>query len=77
MIVCLLLPPPSPICPSGGCTFDDGPAQCDYQQDPYDDFDWTHVSAQEVPYLSPELPQGKQTYSYCEFISVEKKKKTL
>ncbi|XP_076872718.1 receptor-type tyrosine-protein phosphatase kappa isoform X5 [Brachyhypopomus gauderio] len=42
----------------GGCTFDDGPAQCDYQQDPYDDFDWTHVSAQEVPYLSPELPQG-------------------
>ncbi|XP_042177563.1 receptor-type tyrosine-protein phosphatase kappa-like isoform X7 [Oncorhynchus tshawytscha] len=42
----------------GGCTFDDGPAQCDYQQDPYDDFDWTHVSAQEVPYLSSELPQG-------------------
>uniref|UniRef100_A0A674BQZ1 Receptor-type tyrosine-protein phosphatase kappa n=1 Tax=Salmo trutta TaxID=8032 RepID=A0A674BQZ1_SALTR len=41
-----------------GCTFDDGPAQCDYQQDPYDDFDWTHVSAQEVPYLSSELPQG-------------------
>ncbi|KAB5517058.1 hypothetical protein PHYPO_G00185100 [Pangasianodon hypophthalmus] len=43
---------------TGGCSFDDGPAQCDYQQDPYDDFDWTHVSAQEVPYLSPELPQG-------------------
>ncbi|XP_064781443.1 receptor-type tyrosine-protein phosphatase kappa-like isoform X4 [Oncorhynchus masou masou] len=43
---------------AGGCTFDDGPAQCDYQQDPYDDFDWTHVSAQEVPYLSSELPQG-------------------
>ncbi|KAM9421664.1 receptor-type tyrosine-protein phosphatase kappa-like isoform 8-T8 [Salvelinus alpinus] len=43
---------------TGGCTFDDGPAQCDYQQDPYDDFDWTHVSAQEVPYLSSELPQG-------------------
>ncbi|XP_028970308.1 receptor-type tyrosine-protein phosphatase kappa isoform X17 [Esox lucius] len=42
----------------GGCTFDDGPAQCDYQQDPYDDFDWTHVSAQEVPFLSSELPQG-------------------
>ncbi|XP_026886206.2 receptor-type tyrosine-protein phosphatase kappa isoform X13 [Electrophorus electricus] len=42
----------------GGCTFDDGPAQCDYQQDPYDDFDWTHVSAQEAPYLSPDLPQG-------------------
>uniref|UniRef100_A0A8B9LK01 Receptor-type tyrosine-protein phosphatase kappa n=1 Tax=Astyanax mexicanus TaxID=7994 RepID=A0A8B9LK01_ASTMX len=41
-----------------GCSFDDGPAQCDYQQDPYDDFDWTHVSAQEVPYLSSELPQG-------------------
>lgn len=43
---------------AGGCSFDDGPAQCDYQQDPYDDFDWTHVSAQEVPYLSSELPQG-------------------
>ncbi|XP_030637073.1 receptor-type tyrosine-protein phosphatase kappa [Chanos chanos] len=43
---------------AGGCTFDDGPAQCDYQQDPYDDFDWTHVSAQEVPYLSSDLPQG-------------------
>uniref|UniRef100_A0A4W4GLA0 Receptor-type tyrosine-protein phosphatase kappa n=1 Tax=Electrophorus electricus TaxID=8005 RepID=A0A4W4GLA0_ELEEL len=43
---------------AGGCTFDDGPAQCDYQQDPYDDFDWTHVSAQEAPYLSPDLPQG-------------------
>ncbi|XP_016408465.1 receptor-type tyrosine-protein phosphatase kappa-like [Sinocyclocheilus rhinocerous] len=42
----------------GGCTFDDGPAQCDYQQDPYDDFDWTHVSAQEVPYLPSDLPQG-------------------
>uniref|UniRef100_A0A673I6F8 Receptor-type tyrosine-protein phosphatase kappa n=1 Tax=Sinocyclocheilus rhinocerous TaxID=307959 RepID=A0A673I6F8_9TELE len=41
-----------------GCTFDDGPAQCDYQQDPYDDFDWTHVSAQEVPYLPSDLPQG-------------------
>ncbi|XP_063079843.1 receptor-type tyrosine-protein phosphatase kappa [Engraulis encrasicolus] len=44
--------------PAGGCTFDDGPAQCEYSQDPYDDFDWTHVSAQEIPYLSPELPQG-------------------
>uniref|UniRef100_A0A672RNR4 protein-tyrosine-phosphatase n=1 Tax=Sinocyclocheilus grahami TaxID=75366 RepID=A0A672RNR4_SINGR len=41
-----------------GCSFDDGPAQCDYQQDPYDDFDWTHVSAQEVPYLPSDLPQG-------------------
>uniref|UniRef100_A0A8C9V617 Receptor-type tyrosine-protein phosphatase kappa n=1 Tax=Scleropages formosus TaxID=113540 RepID=A0A8C9V617_SCLFO len=41
-----------------GCTFDNGPAQCDYQQDPYNDFDWTHVSVQEGPYLSPELPQG-------------------
>uniref|UniRef100_A0A8B9LHH0 Receptor-type tyrosine-protein phosphatase kappa n=1 Tax=Astyanax mexicanus TaxID=7994 RepID=A0A8B9LHH0_ASTMX len=46
------------VCFAGGCSFDDGPAQCDYQQDPYDDFDWTHVSAQEVPYLSSELPQG-------------------
>lgn len=45
---------------AGGCSFDDGPSQCDYQQDPYDDFDWTHVSAQEVPYLSPELPQGQR-----------------
>uniref|UniRef100_A0A672RMY7 protein-tyrosine-phosphatase n=1 Tax=Sinocyclocheilus grahami TaxID=75366 RepID=A0A672RMY7_SINGR len=27
-------------------------------QDPYDDFDWTHVSAQEVPYLPSDLPQG-------------------
>uniref|UniRef100_A0A673I4J4 Receptor-type tyrosine-protein phosphatase kappa n=1 Tax=Sinocyclocheilus rhinocerous TaxID=307959 RepID=A0A673I4J4_9TELE len=43
---------------NSGCTFDDGPAQCDYQQDPYDDFDWTHVSAQEVPYLPSDLPQG-------------------
>ncbi|XP_058880000.1 receptor-type tyrosine-protein phosphatase kappa-like isoform X15 [Acipenser ruthenus] len=43
---------------AGGCTFDDGPAQCDYQQDLYDDFDWTHVSVQEAPYLSTELPQG-------------------
>lgn len=43
----------------GGCTFDDGPAQCDYQQDLYDDFDWTHVSAQEVPYLPSDLPQGE------------------
>lgn len=45
--------------PPGGCTFDDGPAQCDYQQDLYDDFDWTHVSAQEVPYLPSDLPQGE------------------
>ncbi|XP_039603425.1 receptor-type tyrosine-protein phosphatase kappa isoform X12 [Polypterus senegalus] len=43
---------------AGGCNFDDGPAQCDYQQDPYDDFDWTHVSAQEAPYLPSDLPQG-------------------
>ncbi|XP_036397793.1 receptor-type tyrosine-protein phosphatase kappa-like [Megalops cyprinoides] len=43
---------------AGGCTFDDGPAQCDYQQEPYDDFDWTHVSAQEAAYLSSQLPQG-------------------
>ncbi|KAA0709023.1 Receptor-type tyrosine-protein phosphatase kappa [Triplophysa tibetana] len=43
---------------TGGCGFDDGPSQCDYQQDPYDDFDWTHVSAQEVPFLPSDLPQG-------------------
>lgn len=43
---------------AGGCTFDDGPDPCDYQQDLYDDFDWVHVSAQEPHYLPPELPQG-------------------
>ncbi|XP_043920223.1 receptor-type tyrosine-protein phosphatase kappa isoform X14 [Protopterus annectens] len=43
---------------AGGCTFDDGPGPCDYQQDLYDDFDWVHVSAQEPHYLPTELPQG-------------------
>ncbi|XP_064162884.1 receptor-type tyrosine-protein phosphatase kappa-like isoform X1 [Anguilla rostrata] len=43
---------------AGGCAFDDGPAQCDYQQEPYDDFDWTHISAQEAAYLSSQLPLG-------------------
>ncbi|TNN45829.1 Receptor-type tyrosine-protein phosphatase kappa [Liparis tanakae] len=38
--------------------FDEGFTQCDYQQDPYDDFDWTHINTQEVPYVSPDLPQG-------------------
>ncbi|KAJ8289422.1 hypothetical protein GJAV_G00001120 [Gymnothorax javanicus] len=42
----------------GGCTFDDGPAQCDYQQEPYDDFDWAHISTQEAAYLSSQLPLG-------------------
>uniref|UniRef100_A0A8C5PRI1 Receptor-type tyrosine-protein phosphatase kappa n=1 Tax=Leptobrachium leishanense TaxID=445787 RepID=A0A8C5PRI1_9ANUR len=42
----------------GGCTFDDGPAPCDYHQDLYDDFDWDHVSAQEPHYLPPEMPKG-------------------
>ncbi|XP_030200731.1 receptor-type tyrosine-protein phosphatase kappa isoform X20 [Gadus morhua] len=42
----------------GSCTFDEGFSQCDYQQDPYDDFDWTHINTQEVPYVSPELPKG-------------------
>ncbi|GAA6082404.1 receptor-type tyrosine-protein phosphatase kappa isoform X3 [Tachysurus ichikawai] len=56
----------------GGCSFDDGPAQCDYQQDPYDDFDWTHVSAQEVPYLSPELPQGKGLTTRTNYVAILK-----
>ncbi|KAJ8377526.1 hypothetical protein AAFF_G00256220 [Aldrovandia affinis] len=43
---------------AGGCAFDDGPAQCDYLQEPYDDFDWMHVSAQDAAYLSSQLPQG-------------------
>ncbi|KAJ3606771.1 hypothetical protein NHX12_026290 [Muraenolepis orangiensis] len=43
---------------SGSCTFEEGLSQCDYQQDPYDDFDWTPVNTQEVPYVSPDLPQG-------------------
>ncbi|XP_028998040.1 receptor-type tyrosine-protein phosphatase kappa isoform X20 [Betta splendens] len=46
----------------GSCTFDEGFSQCDYQQDPYDDFDWTHINTQEVPYVSPELPQGSYMY---------------
>ncbi|XP_013919281.1 PREDICTED: receptor-type tyrosine-protein phosphatase kappa-like, partial [Thamnophis sirtalis] len=43
---------------AGGCTFEDGPGPCDYHQDPYDDFDWVHVSAQEPHYLPPEMPLG-------------------
>lgn len=43
-----------------GCTFDDGPAACDYHQDLYDDFDWDHVSAQEPHYLPTEMPKGRQ-----------------
>ncbi|KAL7388858.1 hypothetical protein ABVT39_022037 [Epinephelus coioides] len=48
--------------PTGSCTFDEGFSQCDYQQDPYDDFDWTHINTQEVPYVSPDLPQGSYMY---------------
>uniref|UniRef100_A0A7N8XZP5 protein-tyrosine-phosphatase n=1 Tax=Mastacembelus armatus TaxID=205130 RepID=A0A7N8XZP5_9TELE len=44
------------------CTFDEGFSQCDYQQDPYDDFDWTHINTKEVPYVSPDLPQGSYMY---------------
>lgn len=44
---------------AGSCTFDEGFSQCDYQQDPYDDFDWTHINTQEVPYVSSDLPQGE------------------
>uniref|UniRef100_A0A7N6F744 protein-tyrosine-phosphatase n=1 Tax=Anabas testudineus TaxID=64144 RepID=A0A7N6F744_ANATE len=47
---------------TGSCTFDEGFTQCDYQQDPYDDFDWTHINTQEVPYVSPDLPQGSYMY---------------
>uniref|UniRef100_A0A8C6KTK4 protein-tyrosine-phosphatase n=1 Tax=Nothobranchius furzeri TaxID=105023 RepID=A0A8C6KTK4_NOTFU len=39
-----------------------GFSQCDYQQDPYDDFDWTHINTQEVPYVSPDLPQGSYMF---------------
>uniref|UniRef100_A0A1A7X9E5 Receptor-type tyrosine-protein phosphatase kappa n=1 Tax=Iconisemion striatum TaxID=60296 RepID=A0A1A7X9E5_9TELE len=46
----------------GSCTFDEGFSQCDYQQDPYDDFDWTHINTQEVPYVSPDLPQGSYMF---------------
>uniref|UniRef100_A0A8D3DLK5 Receptor-type tyrosine-protein phosphatase kappa n=1 Tax=Scophthalmus maximus TaxID=52904 RepID=A0A8D3DLK5_SCOMX len=48
--------------PTGSCTFDEGFTQCDYQQDPYDDFDWTHINTQDVPYVSPDLPHGSFMY---------------
>uniref|UniRef100_A0A8C3AVX6 protein-tyrosine-phosphatase n=1 Tax=Cyclopterus lumpus TaxID=8103 RepID=A0A8C3AVX6_CYCLU len=44
------------------CMFDEGFTQCDYQQDPYDDFDWTHINTQEVSYVSPDLPQGSYMF---------------
>ncbi|XP_033991397.1 receptor-type tyrosine-protein phosphatase kappa isoform X2 [Trematomus bernacchii] len=50
--------------PTGSCMFDEGLAKCDYQQDPYDDIDWTHINTQEVAYVSPELPKG--TYMYVD-----------
>ena len=50
-------------CFAGSCTFDEGFTQCDYQQDPYDDFDWTHINTQDVPYVSPDLPHGKDSSS--------------
>ncbi|XP_008395640.1 receptor-type tyrosine-protein phosphatase kappa isoform X13 [Poecilia reticulata] len=46
----------------GSCTFDEGFSQCDYQQDLYDDFDWTHINTQEMPYVSPDLPQGSYMF---------------
>ncbi|KAK7907207.1 hypothetical protein WMY93_015819 [Mugilogobius chulae] len=51
-------------CPTrgGSCTFDEGFSKCDYQQDLTDDFDWTHINTQEVPYVSPELPQGSYMF---------------
>uniref|UniRef100_A0A8C3AWZ7 protein-tyrosine-phosphatase n=1 Tax=Cyclopterus lumpus TaxID=8103 RepID=A0A8C3AWZ7_CYCLU len=48
--------------PGGSCMFDEGFTQCDYQQDPYDDFDWTHINTQEVSYVSPDLPQGSYMF---------------
>uniref|UniRef100_A0A3P9NYB5 Receptor-type tyrosine-protein phosphatase kappa n=1 Tax=Poecilia reticulata TaxID=8081 RepID=A0A3P9NYB5_POERE len=48
--------------PTGSCTFDEGFSQCDYQQDLYDDFDWTHINTQEMPYVSPDLPQGSYMF---------------
>lgn len=53
---------------AGSCTFDEGFSQCDYQQDPYDDFDWTQINTQEVPYVSPELPQGKSLQTPWAFL---------
>lgn len=50
---------------AGSCTFDEGFSQCDYQQDPYDDFDWTHINTQDVPYVSPDLPQGNSWFPLC------------
>lgn len=47
---------------AGSCTFDEGFAQCDYQQDPQDDFDWTHINTQDVPYVSPDLPLGTRRF---------------
>ncbi|TWW68725.1 Receptor-type tyrosine-protein phosphatase kappa [Takifugu flavidus] len=44
------------------CTFNEGFSKCDYQQDPYNDFDWTHINTKEVPYVSPDLPQGSYMY---------------
>lgn len=58
----LLCTPVSAQIPTGSCTFDEGFSQCDYQQDPYDDFDWTHINTQEVPYVSPDLPQGSYMF---------------
>uniref|UniRef100_A0A674MA36 Receptor-type tyrosine-protein phosphatase kappa n=1 Tax=Takifugu rubripes TaxID=31033 RepID=A0A674MA36_TAKRU len=47
---------------TGSCTFNEGFSKCDYQQDPYNDFDWTHINTKEVPYVSPDLPQGSYMY---------------
>uniref|UniRef100_A0A3B3VWJ3 Receptor-type tyrosine-protein phosphatase kappa n=1 Tax=Poecilia latipinna TaxID=48699 RepID=A0A3B3VWJ3_9TELE len=47
---------------AGSCTFDEGFSQCDYQQDLYDDFDWIHINTQEMPYVSPDLPQGSYMF---------------
>uniref|UniRef100_A0A3P8V0T6 Receptor-type tyrosine-protein phosphatase kappa n=1 Tax=Cynoglossus semilaevis TaxID=244447 RepID=A0A3P8V0T6_CYNSE len=30
--------------------------------DPQDDFDWTHINTQDVPYVSPDLPLGSYMY---------------
>uniref|UniRef100_A0A668VXJ2 protein-tyrosine-phosphatase n=1 Tax=Oreochromis aureus TaxID=47969 RepID=A0A668VXJ2_OREAU len=62
LLLCSIVGNVSGQIPTGSCTFDEGFSQCDYQQDPYDDFDWTHINTQELPYVSPHLPQGSYMY---------------
>ncbi|XP_078505030.1 receptor-type tyrosine-protein phosphatase kappa isoform X4 [Lissotriton helveticus] len=57
----------------GGCNFDDGLGSCDYHQDPYDDFDWVHVSAHEPHFLPPEMPPGSYMVVDCSHHDPEEK----